>query len=394
MSAVSVIIPTYNTGHYLAEAIQSVLNQSFENFEVIVVNDGSTDNTTEVVKGFDDPRICYLYQENQGLSSARNTGISIATGDYLVFLDADDLLQPNKLADQATYLDQYFEVGLVAGGWIYIDEEGGALGEHTPWVNTPDLDLENLLYICPFVPNSIMVRRHWVEQVGFFDESLSRVEDWDLWLRLIAEGCIMNWLKVTVCKYRIRSHSLSRSAIAMKNGTIQTLEKFYQRLDPKDPLQLKWNLVLSHGYLRGFSRELIEGEFDEARRDLERAIQLNPNLIHEGDMTVADYIIATATGVNSSNSEGIVADALSTLPNQLNRLRPKLNGYLRMHQFYTAYGSEDWQNARRAFVSAVRQNPSWLLNRGTVRMWLDTLIGRERVDRLLNLAGRRVRLSD
>ncbi|NIW46854.1 MAG: glycosyltransferase, partial [Gammaproteobacteria bacterium] len=94
MSTVSVIIPAYNQGHYLGECVQSVLDQTYPDFEIIIVNDGSTDNTQRVAKSFSDPRIKYIYQENRGLSGARNTGIRNAIGTYVTYLDSDDLFLP------------------------------------------------------------------------------------------------------------------------------------------------------------------------------------------------------------------------------------------------------------------------------------------------------------
>jgi glycosyltransferase involved in cell wall biosynthesis len=119
---VSVIIPAYNQGHYLGEAIQSVLSQTYQDFEVLVIDDGSTDNTAEIARSFSDPRIQYIYQDNRGLSGARNTGIRHARGEYLTYLDSDDQFLPEKLELLTPNLKPTLELGLVAGQAIPIDE--------------------------------------------------------------------------------------------------------------------------------------------------------------------------------------------------------------------------------------------------------------------------------
>jgi len=154
---VSVIIPAYNQGLYLKEAIQSVLDQTYPNFDLVIVDDGSTDDTAEVVHRFRDQRIRYIYQENRGLSAARNTGIQHSDGELLTFLDSDDLFFPDKLEVLVAELEQHPEVGFVAGQAVLIDEYGNPLGEvfNTPLPDDPArLLLWNPLHVC-----SVMVRR-------------------------------------------------------------------------------------------------------------------------------------------------------------------------------------------------------------------------------------------
>jgi glycosyltransferase involved in cell wall biosynthesis len=129
MSTVSVIIPAYNQAHYLSAAVHSVLTQTHDQLEVIVVDDGSTDRTRDVVERISDPRVRYVHQQNAGLSAARNTGIRHARGDFLSYLDSDDLFLPDKLRVLLGAFDQNPALGFAAGQSILIDEAGQLLGE-------------------------------------------------------------------------------------------------------------------------------------------------------------------------------------------------------------------------------------------------------------------------
>ena len=117
---VDIIIPAYNQGHYLKECVESALAQTWKNIEVIIVDDGSTDNTAEVGQSFDDPRVTYIYQENKGLSGARNAGLANSTGQFVSFLDSDDLFLPTKLSKLMGLFGDNLELGLCAGDSILI----------------------------------------------------------------------------------------------------------------------------------------------------------------------------------------------------------------------------------------------------------------------------------
>jgi glycosyltransferase involved in cell wall biosynthesis len=189
MPKVSVIIPAYNAMVYLPETIANVLAQTFTDFEVIIVNDGSTDNIVEWQEQIRDSRVKLISQANQGLAKARNAGIKESQGEYLAFLDADDLWEFTKLAKQVEVLDAYPDVGLVYSWVTYINQQGKSTGrtvcyqaEGNVW---QELATKNLIE-CGSVP---MVRLACLEAVGTFDEQLSCLnigEDWDMWLRIAA----------------------------------------------------------------------------------------------------------------------------------------------------------------------------------------------------------------
>ena len=153
---ISVIIPAYNAELWINKTIQSVLDQTFNDFEIIVVDDGSTDNTSQVVHQFSDPRVQYIYQNNQKAAGARNTGISKARGEYIAFLDADDLFKPSKLIKQFSLLENKPYLGGVTCGFDIIDQEGNSIKEEQYWHTHSQLDLKSLLFWDPLLPSTML----------------------------------------------------------------------------------------------------------------------------------------------------------------------------------------------------------------------------------------------
>lgn len=179
--SISVVIPTYNYGRFLARAISSVLEQTHPVLEIIVVDDGSTDNTREVAQGFGD-RIQYLYKENRGSSAARNAGIRIARGEWIGFLDADDAWVPEKNAKVRELLQEHPEAVMIYHPHVLLSDEGPVGYRRAA---EPDELFPELLYH-NFISggSSALVRRSVLLDLGGFDESLQAVEDWDMWTRV------------------------------------------------------------------------------------------------------------------------------------------------------------------------------------------------------------------
>jgi glycosyltransferase involved in cell wall biosynthesis len=187
MPIVSVIVPCYNAARYLPVCLDSILNQTFQSFEIVVVNDGSTDDTETIIKPYlNDPHLRYVVQENGGPSKARNTGIAHAKGRYIAFLDSDDLWDKTKLEKQLALFDRP-EIGVVYTRVRYIDECGRPVtyeqkNEH---LRPREGNITNYLFVDNFVPfSSVMVRKDCLDKIGCFDEELGVAEDWDLLLRL------------------------------------------------------------------------------------------------------------------------------------------------------------------------------------------------------------------
>lgn len=181
----SVVITTYNYAEYLPTAVESVLNQTYKNLEVIIVNDGSTDNTDEVIAPYlKDERIKYIKQKNAGQASAKNCGIKNSKGEYIAFLDADDYWRNDKLERQIKLFDRDTEVGVVYSDIAFINQDGIVNNKmHTPPLHSGYVLQE--LFIDNFVGFSTSVaKKGCFNKVGLFDEGLAMAIDWDLWLRI------------------------------------------------------------------------------------------------------------------------------------------------------------------------------------------------------------------
>ncbi|MFH2146033.1 MAG: glycosyltransferase [Candidatus Omnitrophota bacterium] len=179
---VSVILPTYNRARLLSRALESVLNQTYRDFELILIDDASTDETRQVIDRYHDKRIVYVYLESRrGAACARNTGLKLARGVYIAFQDSDDEWFKEKLALQVPVLDgSPAEVGMVYSD--YCRQEDG----RTKQVILPKeaSAIRNLLFHGNFIPIQCLVKKECFERIGFFDEELGRYQDWDLWLRI------------------------------------------------------------------------------------------------------------------------------------------------------------------------------------------------------------------
>jgi glycosyltransferase involved in cell wall biosynthesis len=217
---VSVIIPCYNQAHYLGETIESVLNQTHQNFEIVVVDDGSTDNTAEVASSF--PQVKLLQQENQGRPAVgRNNGFRASSGEYIVFLDSDDRLVPDALEVGLRHLVDYPERAFVSGHARFIDAKGEPLPtEQRPCVERDHYEaLLNENYI--WTPGTVMFRRSAIERAGSFNPSLRMKgsEDYDLYLRLARESPVYCHDRAVV-EYRQHGNSLSRNSATMLKATL------------------------------------------------------------------------------------------------------------------------------------------------------------------------------
>lgn len=186
MPTVSVIIPTYNRAHLVGRAIRSVLDQTYQDFELIVVDDGSTDNTYEMVKGFNDPRIRYIrHEQNKGSAAARNTGINATQGKYMAFQDSDDEWLPEKLEKQMRIFEKApAQVGVVYTGFYLIK------GDRKWYVPDANIKItEGNIYKELLKRNfvgtpAVVLRKVCFEKVGMFEERLPSLEDWELFIRI------------------------------------------------------------------------------------------------------------------------------------------------------------------------------------------------------------------
>ena len=226
---VSVIIPTYNSASSLRAAIQSVLDQSYSAFEVLVIDDGSTDDTEGVVRSFDN-HVSYFRQENRGAGAARNHGIARSQGKYVAFLDSDDLWLPTKLAEQIPILDRDAEIGLAYTDWAVVPEQGEPEPSYLSSQPTASGYVFDQLVQCGFILTSgTVVRRSCLDEIGNFDEDLSIAQDYDLWLRISYRWKVALLNKPLVIK-RNREGNLSSDLFKTASERIALFQKALRNL--------------------------------------------------------------------------------------------------------------------------------------------------------------------
>lgn len=207
---VSVLVATYNYGEFISVALDSIFLQGYGNIETIVIDDGSIDNTKEIVAHFCDPSLYYVYQANQGQPKAKNRAIFESHGDFIAFLDADDIWMPTKLEKQLALFDDP-EVGVVYSRRLWIDADGIEVSGNERelrrgWI-LDHIFVDN--FICF---SSCVIRRSYLEQVGYFDESIPMGIDYDLWIRL-ARVCKFDFVDEPLVKYRTGHSNLSKNTM-------------------------------------------------------------------------------------------------------------------------------------------------------------------------------------
>lgn len=222
---VSVIIPTYNRKEIVVDAIVSVLNQDYKDFEVIVIDDGSTDGTTQyLLNRFPDIRL--ITQKNKGVSNARNIGIVAAKGNYIAFLDSDDRWLANKLTRQIQYIKKYpdYNICHTEEIWYRNGIRVNPMKKHQD--SAEDLFLKSLKG-CIISTSSVLIKKQLFDDVGLYDESLPACEDYDLWLRITAKYKILFLAEKLVIKHGGGKDQLSKKYWGMDRFRIKSLEKLF-----------------------------------------------------------------------------------------------------------------------------------------------------------------------
>jgi glycosyltransferase involved in cell wall biosynthesis len=248
MPAISVIIPAYNSEKTIQKTINSVLGQNFTDLEVIVINDDSQDSTLDIVSQFNDSRLKIFSYPHGGGSLSRNRGFSHAVGEFVSFLDADDLWTLDKLKCQLEAL-QRTPTAMVAYSWTdYIDESDRFLcaGTHI----TANGDVYEQLLIANFLENGSnpLIRREAFSELGGFDESLPAGQDWDMWLRLAARYHFVAVPAVQIF-YRVSANSLSSHLLRQEQACLQVLEKACQQRKPVFPDTYSQSVANIYKYL-------------------------------------------------------------------------------------------------------------------------------------------------
>jgi glycosyltransferase involved in cell wall biosynthesis len=274
MPNVSVIIPTYNRAFIVKQSVDSVLQQTFGDYEIIVVDDGSTDNTGDVLKPYGD-KIHYDYKKNGGISSARNRGLEIAAGDYIAFLDSDDFWKPEKLEKQMAFFREHPEYGMVATRCLTntVDRNFTTVSINkrrrygkSGWV------YKNLFYRNFIRTSSVVVKKECFEQLGVFDESLPRCEEIDMWLR-IAKKYQIGFINDILTVYTRRPIEIRMDSVKGRKNWIRVLEKNY---DPELIPRSVYNRRMARIYAHMAENLLKKGKRQEGENLLLQTLALYP----------------------------------------------------------------------------------------------------------------------
>lgn len=235
----SVICPCYNQGEFLAESVNSILIQDFQDWELIVINDGSTDNTLELAMSysFKDSRIKVINQQNQGLSASRNAGIIASCGNWLHFLDADDKLLEKAFSSVLTYQNQDPEIDVIIGSYSYFK---GNSFFYSHIFDERVLELDSFFKSNVAPPVSFFISKSCQEKVGLFDLTLKSCEDWDFWIRAAKVGAKIKTIQDVLAGYRYVPNSMSRNPVQMFKA-LQEVSFRAVRKDPRIGLDLPLN---------------------------------------------------------------------------------------------------------------------------------------------------------
>ncbi len=362
---VSIITPVYNGARFLAATLDSVLRQSGADWELIVVNDGSTDGTDAILDQYgSDARVRVVEQTNGGTARARNSGLAVASGAYIAFLDADDVWPPDFLAQMVRRLADWPEAVAAYAGWQYMDGEGTPL----PQIWRPDpLGAEKLKneigWRNALVPSGMLVRRAAVVQCQGFDAKLRTAEDWDLWLRLMPVGRFVP-APDTIILYRNHGGNKTNDIERAEQGRLIFLEK---HLGPRDEPLAQWpglrRQAVGYTYFNSALGYLRQGETDMSMTKLSQAVEHWPELLVQAELYYelgCGYqqrgFRGTAMGLRLDDSAALIQALIAARWQLLPGSRPdQLWGYACLVLAQLAATSNDKGLARRFAVQALRR---------------------------------------
>ena len=382
MVRVSVVTPCYNAARFIAAAVESIRAQTLGDWEMLVVDDGSTDGSPEIVAAIGDARVRVLRQANRGPSAARNAGVRETRGAYVAFLDADDIALPDRLAAQAAVLDGEPDLAVVASGYQWIDACGRVLPAEHSWQYPFELNaLRDWLFDCPLVPSATMIRRSAWAEVGGFEEKLRGGEDWHFWMRLVLSGHRMAWLRQVVCHYRRLPTGLASDGARMARDCTEVLHEIISRADFPAGLSEAARQGLALRHVDGAKREFSAGLWRAGRADLAEAIELDAALLAGRPCRIESELLNAALDPLTPEPLAFLATALAHLPDSASWLRERHDETL--HLYYVAQAGRSlraraYRRSAEHAVLAIAQDPAAFGGRHAWRRFARSLLGRAR----------------
>lgn len=294
MPTFSVLIPAYNAGAYIESALASALAQSYEDFEVLVVDDGSTDDTAERVGACSDPRVVYLHQENQGPAAARNLGIGAARGEFVAFLDADDLWHPQKLEKHLALMGGNSRMGM-SFSWFEVLYDGPQPVCTSPWFASPKqerFDWSDFLERnWTGHSSSVVVRTRCLRSLGGFDPSFYTGEDFHLWIRIGQAGWEIGFLPEALSTYRKRQGSLTVDHLRIALDHLKVLESLDRRSDERFTPRIRQAITV--GWMDVAWSYLKSGNPYQSLQALQRGYTALPDFLGE---RIGRKLLASSAG--------------------------------------------------------------------------------------------------
>jgi len=386
---VSVVMPVHNGELYLREALESILKQTFGDFEFIIIDDGSTDATRDILRSYADPRIRLVYNEhNIGLTKSLNKGLGLAQGEYIARQDADDISHPERLAKQVEVLDNNPGVSILGTAYQRIDSQALPLG--TVEVLTDNVELQNNLLVgdC-FCHGSVAMRKRDVETVGKYNEAMEPAEDYDLWLRMSERSEVAN-LPEVLYSYRLHPQSVSATRALEQRGCARlAVEKALERRFREYGSALVSDEALAKCYVNLAIGHLAEGHEEAAREYLGQAFGLVGVSEELHDFTL-ERLLAVVLGWFASGDlpawagrypdtrtgASFIEAFFGCLPPEAPRVRRErklLLSRLFISAAFANYQAGDFGNVPRNCVAGVLHHPAWLRNRGVWSIFVRSL---------------------
>lgn len=403
MPRISVVIPTYNRAGYIAETIQSVIDQTYVDWELIVLDDGSTDETAQVVAHFGE-RVKYVYQDNAGETGARNAGYAVTTGEYLTFLDSDDRMLPHNLECLAKILDEQPEVGVAYGWYYWMDAHGEPIffedppltgysisPQDSPWPHLPlrpsGTTLEGKIFSRlvleeTMLMGSTLIRRECIEAVGGFDAKIPYQGHWDFYLRVARAGYAFACCKRPVVIIRLHPGNRGRNIDGMLASRVHILERLFAEPESDVLPAAVRHQAYYQAYIGAARDSFANGLLEKGCQSLRKALSHTPQLPGDNAVRViSEWMISHSLNEKVPDpirfAQGLFDEVGEKY--KTGRLRRKVLG-----EVYAglAFRSSSTQPRRvwRYGLQAILHDPGLIKNRGLVRLTLENLLAPEVVD--------------
>jgi glycosyltransferase involved in cell wall biosynthesis len=376
---VTVIIATYNRAGFISQAIGSVLSQSENRWELIIVDDGSTDNTNEVVAEHKDPRIFYQRVEHGERSRARNAGIRRSKGKFIAFLDSDDWFLPDKLHDQVLALEIHPNAGMAFGGWEVKNQAGQTIRTMMPWENIEGQPtVEDWLFSTTSTPISLIVRKDCLTKYGGFNPELNMSEDIELWMRLAINGCEIVWSKTIVGVVLAHETNSLRDWPKVHEGRLRFLDTIFANPMFSKKLSMSKEHVYSRFYLNMAWLAYDSGLLPEGASDLNRAVEFDPLLVDNQGEKILVSMLDYSQYFLVQAPFAFIDRVFEGLPQNLKFLKKSRNlvqSKLHLVEAWRAKSVGDFHSMRINTFQAVYHKPTNLFKRGILSMLVQSLLG-------------------